>query len=346
MNSLTSFWRRLRAAMLARSLEFLRDRAALSWNLAFPLLLMVGLSYIFSGPGQPEFTVAVLAPTEAKLDASLHPFLATPKVLFFRAPSLDEAIVKVQHSRIDMVLDLRSSPGRYLVNEQSPKGDLIERLLRGSQGVMPERAVASGKSVRYIDWVVPGVLGVNMMFSCLFGLGYVIVRYRKNGYLKRLNATPLRALEFILAQLSSRLVLAVAVTSLVFTGCNTFLHFQVQGSYWLLLLVTAVGAFSMISLGLVISARITSEELAGGVLNLLSWPMMVISGVFFSLDGAPQPILWVAQLLPLTHLLAAARAIMLDGAGLAGVAYDLGALTLMSVVFITLGASLFRWRQD
>jgi ABC-type multidrug transport system permease subunit len=101
----------------------------------------------------------------------------------------------------------------------------------------------------------------------------------------------------------------------------------------------------MIALGLLVAARISSEELAGGILNLLSWPMMALSGVFFSIDGAPAPLRWFAELLPLTQLVAAWRAIMLDGAGFTQVLHPLSMLAAMSGIFVTAGAGLFKWRQ-
>jgi len=344
--ALAQSWRRLRAAVWARSLEFVRDRSTLGWNLLFPVLLVLGLAYIFSGPGQPMFKVAVLAPAGSTLDGRLHPFLDTPQVQFYREQAEAPALHKVQLQRIDMLLDLGTAPGRYWINEQSPKGRLLEQLLRGAGGAPLQRQTTRGAQVRYVDWVTPGVLGMNMMFACLFGIGYVIVRYRKNGYLKRLNATPLRAFEFILAQLVSRLLLVVAVTAVVYAGCDAVLHFRMIGSYLDLLLVTALGAFSMIALGLVIAARFTSEELAGGLLNLLSWPMMVVSGVFFSIEGAPAPLRFFAQLLPLTQMIEAARGIMLDGEGFAQISRNLAALAAMSAIYLALGAVLFRWRQE
>jgi ABC-type multidrug transport system permease subunit len=187
---------------------------------------------------------------------------------------------------------------------------------------------------------------MNMMFSCLFGIGYVIVRYRKSGYLKRLNATPLTALEFLTAQLLSRLLLTMIITVACFVGTTLFLHFRMEGSYFDLFVVTLVAAVCMIALGLIVAARVSSEEFAGGLLNLLTWPMMVLSGVFFSLDGAPRIMQVMADLFPLTHLLTAARAIMLEGAGLADLGYNVGALVLMTVVFLGLGAWMFRWTQD
>lgn len=339
-------FKRLLAMTRARTIEFLRDRSAVTWNVLVPVLMVAGVGFAFSGPGQPLFKVAVLAPAQAPLDTTLHPFLATPHVKFYAETTLEDTLPKVQRHRVDMLLDLRSVPGRYWINDESPKGVTLERMLAGSGGAPLQRETASGAAIRYVDWLVPGVLGMNMMFSCLFGVGYVIVRYRKSGYLKRLNATPLLALEFILAQLISRLGLILFITIGVYAGCNSLLHFRMDGSYLDLFLVTLTGAVAMLSMGLVISARVTSEEFAGGLLNLLSWPMMATSGVFFSLDGAPAILQWIAQLLPLTHILSAARAIMLDGHGLAQIAPDLIVLGVMTTLFLAIGAGSFRWTQD
>lgn len=337
-------FKRFMAMTVARSLEFLRDRSALGWNLLVPLFMLGGMGFVFSGPGQPLFKVAVVA--NAPLDARLHAFMATPHVQFYKEDQLEDALPKVQRHRIDMLLDLRTMPGSYWINEASPKGVTLERMLKGTEGAMPARQIAQGAAIRYADWLVPGILGMNMMFSCLFGVGYVIVRYRKSGYLKRLNATPMVALEFILAQLVSRLALILVITMFVFAGCNLLLHFRMEGSYLDLFLVTLLGAFTMIAMGLIVSARVTSEELAGGLLNVLSMPMMVLSGVFYSLDGAPKVLQAVAQIFPLTHLIDSARAIMLDGATLGDLGYHLAVMGGMSFVFVALGAGFFRWTQD
>lgn len=336
-------FRRLLAMTWARSLEFLRDRSALGWNLAFPLITVVGMAIVFSGPGQPLFKVAVVSDTA--LTTELHPFLATKYVQFYKEVDIDATLAKVQRHRVDMLLDFTTAPPRYWVNPESPKGVTLEKVLAGTEGPKLKHEHVSGAAIRYVDWLVPGVLGMNMMLSCLFGVGYVIVRYRKSGYLKRLNATPLMSIEFISAQLISRGMLILAITVFVYSGCNYFLHFRMEGSYADLLLVTVLGIVSMIALGLLVSARITSEELAGGLLNMLSWPMMILSGVFFSLDGAPSFLQSAANVLPLTHLLQASRAIMLDGASLTDIRGHVLVLTGMAVGFLVLGAIGFRWRQ-
>jgi ABC-type multidrug transport system permease subunit len=132
----------------------------------------------------------------------------------------------------------------------------------------------------------------------------------------------------------------------IFAACDALLHLRMEGSYLNLLLVATLGSMTMIAMSLLVAARISSEELSGGLLNLISWPMLVLSGVFFSLDGAPAFVQTLAQLFPLTHMLEAARAVMLDGAGLADIAKPLTVMAAMTALFLALGASIFRWTQD
>ena len=116
-----------------------------------------------------------------------------------------------------------------------------------------------------------------------------------------------------------------------------------RGSYANLFLISLLGAICLISLGLLVSARLSSEELAGGILNLLTWPMMLLSGVWFSLEGTNPVVQKIAQFLPLTHLVDGARAIMTEGAGLMDIAPHLAILALMTAVFLSIGSFIFRW---
>ena len=145
----------------------------------------------------------------------------------------------------------------------------------------------SGEPIRYVDWIMPGILGMNMMFSCLFGVGFILVRYRKNGVLKRMKATPISALTFLSAQAISRFIIVIIASAVVYFGTNLFFNFSMNGSWLNLLLVLSLGILCMISLGLIFSARIKNEELAGGLLQLVTWPMMMLSGIFFSIENAP-----------------------------------------------------------
>jgi ABC-2 type transport system permease protein len=129
----------------------------------------------------------------------------------------------------------------------------------------------------------------------------------------------------------------------VYSGCNLFIGFNMQGSYWVLLLVTTLGATCMISIGLLIAARTASEEFAGGILNAVTWPMMLLSGAWFSLEGTHAWVQQLAQIFPLTHMIAATRAIMNEGATLSQVMPHVWVITAMSVFFLALGAYVFKW---
>lgn len=334
--------RRILAVLYARNLEYLRDRSTLGWNIVLPVLLVFGLAFVFSGGPRPLFKVGVITNNDGLLSA-LHPFLETPHVDFYAVTDRERAIGKVSRHQVDLLLDLRPGERRYWVSGQSPKGQVLERLLASEDSPTLRRESVTGREIRYVDWLVPGVLGMNIMFSCLFGVGYVIVRYRKSGFLKRLHATPLSAAEFLIAQLGSRMLLITVTSTGIFVATDQILDFRMEGSYLTLVLVFVLGTVAMLSLGLVIAARVSSEELAGGLLNLLSWPMMIVSGVWFSLEGTPEPLRWLAQLSPLTHMLDGAREVMLDGAGLFDVWDHLAVLALMSAFFLGVGALSFRW---
>jgi ABC-2 type transport system permease protein len=338
--------RRLFAVWHARNLEFLRDRSTLVFNFVLPLGLVVAFAVIFGGQPRGEFDIGVVAAPGVTLDARLHPFLATHFVDFHRVElrELDAAIRAVERHETDLLLDLRDAP-RYWVNTDSPKGYLAEKLLLESARDAVRQPV-SGAAVGYVDWLLPGILGMNMMFSCLFGVGYVVVRYRKSGFLRRLSATPVTALEFGAAQILSRLALTVSVTTMLYAVLALLVSFRNNGSAFLLFVTAVLGATCMISLSFMVAARFSSEELASGIINLVSWPLMLLSGVWFKIEGAPHWVRVVSEALPLTQMLHAARAIILDGAGLLDILPRLAALAGMTILFLGIAAAGFRWRAD
>ena len=333
--------KRLIAVWHARNLEFLRDRPTLLFTLLLPLGVVISMGFIFGGPPRPLFTVGVLGNRAA---SPANPFLHERYVQ--SVPIQDQALglYKVTHQSIDLLLDLDGT-ARYWVNTDSPKGYIVEKfLIAADPGV--RRQPVTGQAVRYVAWLFPGILAMNMMFSCLFGVGYVVLRYRKTGFLKRLHATPLSALEFLSAQVLSRLSIILLVTAILYVAIAAIIRFHSAGSIALLLLVAVLGSLSMIALGLTIAARFASEELVGGLLNLLTWPMMLLSGVWFSIEGSPRWVQWVADIFPLTQVTDAARAVMLDGAGIGRITPNLIYLAVTTLVFLAFGAWSFRWRVD
>lgn len=323
----------------ARTMEFVRDRGTFFWNLVFPLFLVFGFAFAFSGEGEAVLTIGVWNGGEHTGEEP--PYLDLPGVEYVEYDDRATAVDRVATHRIDLLIDLAA--GRYLINETSRSGALAATLLTSTGGEALTREAVAGEPIRFIDFFVPGVIGMNMMFSSLFGVGFIVVRYRKNGVLKRLKATPLSSLEFVSAQMISRVAIVIVTSVVVFVGADLFLNFMMRGSHLLLLLVLVLGIVTLVSLGLVFASRIRTEELANGVINIALWPMIAFSGVFFSLENAPVVLRRVSRAFPLTHFLDATRAVMLEGAGFVEILPNLLALATMTVVFLLVAAALFRW---
>jgi len=338
-------WRRILAILRARNREFYRDRAGLGWNIIMPVVFVFGFALIFSGEPQAMFKVGILS-QQADLADVESPFITTKHIDFIKVEDHAEAIAKVERHQLDLLLDTGDVP-RYWVNEHSQKGYLSERLMLAAyaetDSTQPQRQTVTGRGLRYVDWVLPGILAMNMMFSCFWGVGWVIVRYRKNGVLKRLQATPLSAFEFLTAQVLSRLAVVLVATIVVYAGADIFLDFVMRGSYIALFVVYSAGAMCLISMGLIIAARLRTEELADGLLNIFSWPMLLLSGVWFSMEGTSPAAQILSDLMPLTHLVNAARAVMVDGADLLQVLPEIVLLGGMGLILLFIAAMLFRW---
>ncbi len=326
------FW----AVFVARNLEFFRDRGTLIWNIVFPIFLIFGFAFAFSGNNSSTYKIGTMGEKAPAIQ-----FLQYKYLKFISYDSMDSALKKLTHHQIDMVIDYTS--GDYFINDAAPNGYLVEKILLSDPSQKLKKKIISGVRIRYIDWFVPGAIGMNILFGCLFGVGFVIVRYRKNGVLKRFKATPLRAFEFTVAQVFSRFFIVAFMAVVIYVGTNLFLHFRMEGAYWLLGLLAILAILCHISLGLLIAARIKSEEVANGIMNLMTFPMMIFSGIFFSLEGTPVFMQNLSKAFPITHFIEASRKVMLDGAGFAGVIDSIIVMTVMTIVFLIIASLLFRW---
>jgi ABC-type multidrug transport system permease subunit len=368
-------WKRIFAIFVARNREFYRDSAGLMWNILMPVMMILAFAFIFSSGDQTPLKVGVLntpaSPTPAETVFGLADFIAIESIQIIPFSEHEAAVDKVARHQLDLMLEIDASaeqPIRYWINPESTTGAIAERLLLGSlagavprssdsnsnpaaqRGSAPQpespRAVrhsASGKPLSYADWALPGILAMNLMFSSLWGVGWVVVRYRKNGVLRRLKATPITPLEFLIAQILSRLIVVLSSSLIVYSGALVLLEVPMRGSYLALFLTYVAGALCMISLGLIIAARLRTEELADGLLNLLSWPMLLLSGVWFSMEGTSAAAQALSKLMPLSYLVDSARAVMIDGAGLVEIAPSLLLLLAMAAILISIAARLFRW---
>lgn len=319
----------------ARNKEYYRDKGSLTWSFILPPVIIAVVALAFSNGDAALFKVGLL--DNAQLPPSLASADYIETVVF---SDQEKALNRIRHHQLDLLIDSESS--RYIYNASSQQAGVLQQLIQQDNWQGEE---VSGQRIRYIDWVIPGVLAMNLMFSGLYGVGYVLVRYRKNGVLKRLQATPISPFLFLLAQMLSRLMIMITTSAVVFVATDFFLNFLMLGSYIDLLVVAIVGNLCLLSMGLTIASRLANEELASGLLNIMTFPMLLLSELWFALDGAPAWMVYLSNVLPTTHMVQAARAIMLEGATLADVSHHLFVMGGMCLVFLMAATYFFKWKS-
>ena len=331
---------------LVRFREFWREPEAIFWVFVFPILLTAGLGIAFRNKPADVLRIGVR-------DDGVRSLLAREaslKVEVLDPSAGDEAL---RMGRI--VLYVTTGPGGALVfryDDTNPDGRmarlLADRAVQHASGnsgsaAMKDDLVREPGS-RYIDFLVPGLLGMNLMSSGIWGLGFSIVDARKKKLLKRLIASPMPRAQYLLSFLLSRLVtVTVEVITLVGFGVWVF-GVPLRGSVWQLALLCLLAALSFSALGLLIAARPRTIEAASGMINLIMLPMWICSGVFFSADRFPDAVQPFIRALPLTAAIDALRASMLQGKALTQLTTQLGILAGWLVICFFSALKLFRWR--
>ena len=333
---------------LASIRGFYREPEALFWVFGFPIVLAFALGIAFKNRGPEELRVAVAhgagdSAAAGTLDAA--PGLA--------AVVLDSVAARadLRTGRVALVV-VPGSPMVYRYDSTRTESRLarleVDEALQQAGGridpvrVLDDRVTETGS--RYIDFLIPGLLGMNLMGSGLWGVGFAVVQARTKGLLKRFLATPMRKSQYLMSYMVSRLAfLVLEVATLVGFGWVMF-DVGVRGSLGALALLTVVGAFSFAGLGLLVASRAKTVEAVSGLMNLVMLPMWILSGTFFSYARFPEAMQPVVQALPLTALNDALRGVMIDGASLTRVAAPLGVVVAWGVVSVAVALKIFRWR--
>ena len=336
---------------LVRFREFLREPEALFWVFIFPVLLTAGLGLAFrSKPDDSAIVALVASPARPNGAASL---LAQSKRVIVKPMSADSAMEALRNSKVGIIAVEDASGNityRYdRARDESRNARLIvdDALQHAAGRVEPivttdEYVTALGS--RYIDFLVPGLLGMNLLGSGVWGLGFALVDLRRKRLLKRLIATPMSRAQFFLSFLVSRLFwLSLEVIALVGFGVLVF-HVPLRGSLPSLFFIAVFGALSFSGLGLLVGSRAKTVEAVSGLANAFMLPMWVLSGTFFSASHFPDVMQPFVRMLPLTAVNDALRANMLQGATLSAVLPQLSVIAFWIVVCYASALKLFRWK--
>lgn len=336
-----------------------RDRVAMFWTFLFPLLMLFGLGVIFRSDGGPSLTIVRVAPAvETPTDAALVRALAD---VHLTVQTMSPAAAEARWERGETAAEIEGANGEYRLRLNSylaMQGEATALLANQAYLIAQARLHGTPDPQRipvvrespgharpksYAAFLLPGLIGLNLLSMGLFSVGMVLVSYREKGKFRRLAVTPLPKWIFLLGQILHRVTVVAIQTAIVLVAGRIGFGIVNQGSYLLFLLVMLLGTGTFMAMGFALASFAETAESYGAISNLFFFPMMFLSGVYFTLDAAPRWMQKAVYLLPLSPYLKALRAVFNDGATLAGHALGLGVVLLWGIAAFAVAVKRFRW---
>ncbi len=359
--------------MLIQFKEFYREPGALFWSFAFPVLMSLGLGVAFSSKKEIQRTVAITE-CHQKQSCKLDSFLQTDTKLIkptrdghpryektienkqlgnttyhFIVTSWNDAMVHLKRGNISLIMTDEGDSVKYHFDPINPDAQLsylhISSMIKHQKVFeQSENIVALDKAgTRYIDFLIPGLIAMGIMSSCLWGISYGLIEKRAKKLLRRMIATPMKKSFFLISQLVTRLVFTFLETVILVLFAWLVFDVTIQGSLIALFLVFLSGNLVFIGIGILISSRTSKTEIGNGLISAVTMPMMVLSGIFFSYYNFPDWSITVIQKLPLTVFADSIRSIFVEGAGIVQVLPGVLILTLTGFVFFVVGLKIYKW---
>jgi ABC-2 type transport system permease protein len=346
-------WSGFSHLLIARLKELKREPEVIFWIFVFPLLLAFGLGIAFRNKPADITNIAIISSNKDAQDL-LAMLQRAPQAASIHAKLLDsyEALQGFRLGKFDLAVESDGKGGvLYHYDPSRPESVLarseVDAALQSAAGrrdSLPTSSVASSEpGSRYIDFLIPGLLGMNLMNSGMWGIGFALVEMRQRKLLKRFVATPMRRSDFLLALASSRLVLMIIEVGLLLGFGVLVFHLRVLGSLPTIILLGAIGSVAFGGLGLLTASRAQKIESVSGLINLIMMPMWIFSGVFFSYERFPTVVQPFIKILPLTALNDALRAVILQSASFSSQAERLLILVLWGSISFALAVRWFRW---
>jgi ABC-2 type transport system permease protein len=338
--------------LMARMLELKREPEVVFWVFVFPLLLALGLGIAFRNKPGEAVSVAIVEGAGAQDARSL--LSRSPQHEIFKVQTLDTGAARqgFRLGKFDLVIEpdgkgafqYRYDPARpESVLAKAEVNDALQAAAGRKDAVSTTVVTSSEPGSRYIDFLIPGLLGMNLMNSGMWGIGFALVDMRQRKLLKRFVGTPMRRGDFLLALASSRLILMIIEVGLLLVFGVLFFHMRVLGSVGSIALIAAIGSLTFGGVGLLTASRAQKIESVSGLINLVMMPMWIFSGVFFSYERFPAVIHPLIKALPLTALNDALRASILEGTPILHQWPRLLVMILWGGISFVLALKWFRW---
>ncbi len=344
-----SLWQQIKC----RWREFRREPSAFYWVVFMPIMWMLVLGFAFSHPRPEVYGIGWLsAEVPTPLSDKAHGALEKSPQIRLHESSISELETYIKRGEISLIVQFDAKgTAIYRRDQSNPEAarahsfvdNLIQREAGRTDPVSSETANIQAEGGRYVDFLIPGLLGLSIMTSSLFGVGMTIVSNRKENLLKRYLATPMRAYEYIVSHMFGRMMILAAEFSAVMLAGRLIFHFRLYGSFFHYLLFSILGAIAFTALGILCAARTRSIPMISGLTNIISLPMMMLSGVFFSKNNFPDWLRTATAYFPLTALNDGLRKIALEGLPLQALGTEITVLSVYAVICGLLAQRLFKW---
>jgi len=340
----------LKELVKSRIREFLREPGYVFWVFGFPLLMAIGLGLAFRSKAPEPPRIAVSQSVPADIAQAL---LKSPRLHAERL-ALPDAERQLARTKVDLVVD-RPDPNGHVVfkldsaQEKSLLAraiteDVLQRAAGRQDTVKIDEQRVSERGSRYVDFLLPGLIGLNLMGSSMWGIGFNLVLARKRKLLRRYAVTPMRRSHFLLSYFFSRSLFLVLELAVLIGFGRLIFGTQIQGSVAGLLVASVLGAAAFAAIGFLIGARLSSTEVAGGWMNFVQLPMWLLSGSFFSYERFPEWLQLPIRFLPLTAVNDALRHIYNEGGSLSSIGFEAAVLAAWALFGFGVAIKAFRWQ--
>jgi ABC-type multidrug transport system permease subunit len=348
-------------------LETLREPEILFWGIVFPVLISIGLGLAFTQPNESKFHIAIVAEQRTALDSLLDRYADTSEANMqvwtvadptlgstefnFARNSWEAAIVALKRGEADLIVTDSAGKSRYHFDPHNAQAQLaylkLSSLVESPASTLDTEQTTiqplTLKGVRYIDFLIPGLIAFGMMGSIMWGVSYTIIERRSQKLLRRMVATPMKKSHYLVAMMLVRIIMNIVEALILFAAVWLLFDIHVQGSIGALILLFLAGNIAFTGIAVLVSSRTSKTEVGTGLINAVQLPMMILSGIFFSYHNFPEWSLGVIRLLPLTALTDGIRSIFNEGAGWLEILSPSISLTLLGTACLILGTRLFKW---
>lgn len=332
---------------------FFREPAILFWAVMFPIIMAWVLGIAFSNKGESLRTVYVTGgqevPKQITGEKVFGDETGTPLRITFRKASEQEALTAIKRGVIAIYLEMKDDSMIYHFDPVNTDAQLTHLMLERALAGAPEGANRSAtkpleiKGTRYIDFLIPGLIGLGIMNSCIWGIGWTLIETRMKKLLRRMVATPMKKYIFFSSHVVTRIVLAGFETILLLAFAYLYFDTEIAGSLVAFIAVFLAGIFAFSGIAILISSRTSKTEVANGLVNAVTLPMMILSGIFFNYHNFPDWAIPVIQALPLTLLADSIRAVFIEAAGFTEIVRPVVILLITGIATSILGLKIFKW---